>query len=61
MKRITDNLPEILFIIGLLFIIIATFLINFIAGIYSLGLILTGLGVLLARKPIEKKKKGGEN
>ena len=45
------NNSEILAILGLFFIILATFLLNFIAGIYALGAILTILGVFIAVKP----------
>ncbi|MHB9950779.1 hypothetical protein CF055_17350 [Clostridium botulinum] len=48
-KVLLKNIPEILFILGIFFIIFSTFLINKIAGMYVLGAILTILGVLFAR------------
>ena len=57
LEKIIKELPEIILLLGLFFIILATFLINFIAGLYCLGLILTGLGVFLAKKPYKKNKK----
>ncbi|APH21336.1 hypothetical protein [Clostridium botulinum] len=53
MKKIIQflikNIPEVMFLLGIFFIIFSTFLINKIAGMYVLGAILTVLGVLFAR------------
>ncbi|KOM97262.1 hypothetical protein ACP49_09340 [Clostridium botulinum] len=48
-KVLLKNIPEILFVLGIFFIIFSTFLINYIAGMYVLGAILTILGILFAR------------
>ena len=58
-EKIKNELPEITLLVGLFFIILATFLLNIIAGIYVLGFILSGLGIFLAYNPI-KNKKGGD-
>ena len=60
MKKIKEELPEIIFIIGLILITTATFLLNLIAGLYVSGVILTGLGFFLAYNPNKKQHKGGE-
>lgn len=48
-KVLLKNIPEILFILGIFFIIFSTFLINKIAGMYVLGAILTIISILLAK------------
>lgn len=45
------NNSEILVILGLFFIVLATFLLSYIAGIYVLGGILATLGIFVAIKP----------
>lgn len=45
------NLIEIFFIIGLIFISTATFMINIIAGLYIIGAILIMLSLILLRPP----------
>lgn len=49
------NNPEILFILGLFFIVYATFLINYVAGFYTVGISLIFLAFILARLPTIKK------
>ncbi|MBY6799534.1 DUF1056 domain-containing protein [Clostridium botulinum] len=46
---LSKNIPEIMFLLGIFFIVFSTFLINKIAGMYVLGAILTILGILFAR------------
>ena len=53
-KLIFENLPEIILLAGLFFIILGCFLVHYIAGVFSMGLILSGMGVFLAKKPIKK-------
>jgi hypothetical protein len=48
-KIISRLLPEILIIVGLFFIVFATFKINAIAGYYCLGGVLLLVGILLAK------------
>lgn len=45
-----NNVSEIILIAGLLFIIYATFLLNYVAGLYVTGLILDLLGIFVAKK-----------
>jgi len=50
--QILSGFTEDFFIcIGLLLIVIATFMVNKIAGVYILGFICLGLGILIAIKP----------
>ena len=51
MKIIKENYPEITLLTGLFFIISGCFLVNFIAGIFSIGFILSSLGIFLAKPP----------
>jgi len=53
---ILKYIEDILIISGLLLIIIATFLISVIAGIYLLGLVLFGLGIFFTRHPPKLRK-----
>lgn len=55
MKFIKNNIEEILIFLGLLFITIATFLINPIAGIYVMGTILITIGIFLLKFPSERR------
>ena len=47
---ISTTMPEILVLIGLFFIAITTFLVNFIAGMYLTGIILLVVGLYLAKE-----------
>ncbi|WP_019850635.1 hypothetical protein [Desulfitobacterium sp. PCE1] len=49
-----DYLEDFLIFMGLLLIMLATFLLNSIAGIYATGIILFLLGVYFIRFPIKK-------
>ena len=54
--KILSNYSEDFFIfLGLVLIVTATFMINKIAGIYVLGFLLIFIGVLIARKPKERR------
>lgn len=53
-NKIKDNIEDILILSGLLLIIIATFLINIIAGIYITGLILLALGIYFTKYPVRR-------
>ena len=50
---IEDNVLEIILILGLFFIILASLIFNFILGLYVLGLILVALSLYLARKRVK--------
>ena len=50
-QLLSGNIEEILLFSGLFCIILATFLVNIIAGIYVLGFILVGLSVFLLKYP----------
>jgi Zn-dependent membrane protease YugP len=54
-KFILNYIEDILILSGLAVIIATTFLLSKIAGLYSLGVILFGLGVYFARNPLEKR------
>lgn len=56
-EYIKENIPEITLLTGLFFIIVATFLINFIAGIYAIGIILVFMAIFLAYKPKTTKER----
>jgi hypothetical protein len=53
-RFITDYLEDILIFSGLIAIIIATFLLSKIAGIYCLGGCLFGLGVYFTKFPTKR-------
>jgi len=55
LENIAENIPEIILILGLFFIICGFFLVHFIAGIFSIGIILALLGVFLAKKPNQRR------
>lgn len=48
---ITENIPEIALILGLFFICLAAFLVNFILGFLVIGIELVVMGVFLAKPP----------
>lgn len=48
---ILNYIEDIFIISGLLLIVIATFLVSKIAGIYVLGIILFGIGIFFSRHP----------
>lgn len=48
---ILNYIEDIFIVSGLLLIIIATFLVSIIAGIYVLGVVLFGLGIFFTRHP----------
>ena len=48
------NIPELILILGIFFIIYATFLINYVAGFYVTGISLILLSFILARLPTKK-------
>jgi hypothetical protein len=50
-KFIVQNNVEILIFLGLFFIVLASFLVNFILALYILGGILMGLGIFLLKFP----------
>ena len=55
MKNImTKYMEDILILSGLLIIIIATFLISIIAGLYITGITLFGLGVYFSKYPLKR-------
>lgn len=53
---IKANDVEILMLIGVTFISIATFLINTIAGLYVVGIIFISLSIFLLKHPLEVRK-----
>ncbi|WP_353096219.1 hypothetical protein [Tissierella praeacuta] len=56
-KHIVEYIEDIFIISGLILIIIATFLVSKIIGVYVLGFILFGLGVFFSRHPPRKKER----
>lgn len=56
-KCVTKYIEDILIFSGLLVIIIATFLVARIIGLYITGLILFGLGVYFSRNPLKERNK----
>lgn len=52
---IVQNVIEILFILGLFFIDAATFILNSIAGLYSTGVILIILSIILLKPPMKRR------
>ena len=54
-EDIKENIPEIVLILGLFFIICGFFLIHFIAGMFSIGIILVILAIFLAKKPHKRR------
>ena len=52
--KIKENIPEITLLTGLFFICTASFILNYIVGLYVTGVILCGMGIFLAKKPIKK-------
>ena len=55
-KYLLKYIEDILIFGGLTLIVIATFLLSKIIGLYVLGLILLGLGVFFSRHPPNKKR-----
>ncbi len=56
LKILADYSEDLLILCGLTMIVTATFLINFIAGIYTLGFIFLVMGLALARIPPRKAR-----
>lgn len=54
-KFITKYIEDILIFIGLTCIVIATFLLSKIAGMYVLGSALLGLGIYFTKCPLRKR------
>lgn len=56
MKKLIKNyIEDILILSGLAVLVTTTFLFSKIAGLYSLGTVLFGLGVYFARYPIKRR------
>lgn len=55
MNFIKNYIEDILILSGLLIIIIATFLLSKILGMYATGIILFSLGTYFSKNPFEKK------
>lgn len=56
MKKLIKNyIEDILILSGLAVLVTTTFLFSKIAGLYSLGAVLFGLGVYFARYPIKRR------
>jgi len=53
-KKVINYLEDILIVSGLILIIIATFLLSAIAGLYCFGAVLLGLGIWFAKYPFKK-------
>jgi len=55
---------EIIVLLGLGFLVYAVFLINFIAGLFAMGIVLILIGVFIVmvgmRLPMGKSKRGGK-
>lgn len=57
MKKFLKNcIEDILILSGLSIFVLTTFFLSKIAGLYSLSIILFGLGVYFARYPINKRR-----
>lgn len=58
------QIGEIIVLLGLGFLVYAVFLINFIAGLFAMGIVLILIGMLVVmvgmRIPIGKSKRGGK-
>jgi membrane-bound ClpP family serine protease len=59
-KYILKYIEDILIFSGLILIVIATFLLSKIIGLYVLGLILFGLGIFFSRHPPIRSNKDKE-
>lgn len=57
MILIIKYIEDILILSGLIIIIVATFLVSRILGLYILGIILFGLGVFFSRHPPKEKER----
>ncbi len=53
-RFLTENTAEILYILGVFFIVFTTFVINIKAGMFCLGIVLVLNGLFLARWPTKK-------
>ena len=53
-KFLLSNIEDFLIFAGLILIIVATFILNYIAGIYVMGVILLILGWFIIRYPAKK-------
>lgn len=51
MKKLQNFIEDILIFLGMFLIVLATFLINFVAGLYVLGTFLLSLGIFFSIKP----------
>ncbi|MDI3477486.1 MAG: hypothetical protein PWQ59_1011 [Thermoanaerobacterium sp.] len=51
MKKILEHIEDILVFSGLFLIVLSTFLINKIIGLYVLGVVLFGLGIHFTKYP----------
>lgn len=57
LNTLQNYLEDILVVLGLLCIIIASFLLSIIWGLYMTGAICVGSSVLLAKMPVSEHKK----
>lgn len=55
MRKLLDYIEDILILSGLTVIVTTTFLLSLIAGLYSLGIALFGLGIYFAKNPPERR------
>jgi len=53
--KIIKYMEDILILVGLFIIIVATFLISKIAGLYVTGVILFGLGIYFSKYPLYRR------
>jgi len=54
-KIILSFSEDVLIAAGLFFILRATFLINYVAGLYVTGFVLLALGYLISRRPSKRR------
>lgn len=55
MKMIIKYLEDLLILSGLTTIVIATFLVSKIGGLYCLGAVLLGLGIYFTKYPLQRR------
>ncbi len=51
------NVPEIIYFLGMFFIVYATFLIDYVIALYVLGAMLLGTSIIIARGMARKEKR----
>ncbi|MGF9946074.1 DUF1056 family protein [Priestia megaterium] len=59
MKQLINLIPDLLLVIGALVIVLATFLLNVVAGLYVLGVLLFVAGIFVDKDGIQLGRKRG--